>query len=292
MSTLSSAESTASSETFHLFSRLPTELRLQIWRESLPNMDSPALVPYQSGCWRPVPVSESDEESDFHQTHVEVEFRHDLLEHIRVKIPLTAVNHEARGAAFEWALKQGIEARYHEDRQCLIFLRPFDPMRDVIWFGQEVHEVFGKECWGLHQSLADPRQNVSVPINLGQFAVSELAFMDDPSMNFVIDTFHSFCADPIIMYVIVGEHPNFDVLNGDQTKVQPRWELWDIKRAKALVWNPSTARFDWGPGRQILQELAYQRILQVSQVITELIGTPMIGGNDHFEIRPVFSFKL
>ncbi|KAJ5502956.1 hypothetical protein N7463_005830 [Penicillium fimorum] len=262
---------TAGFPTFHPFSRLPPELRIQIWRDALPEIDPPAMSPYQAGCWRPVPVPESEQAQVFHQTSMEMELHHELLDPIRVKTPLTPVNHEARGVTIEWALKQGIEVRFHEGRQCLIFLRMFDPMRDVIWFGQDSLEAFAKECWGVHTVANDPRQTLTVPIDTGSFAISERVLMDDPSLSFVLDAIHCFCGDTV-MYVIAGEHPNFNI-NGDRTKVQPRWEIDDSQKAKALAWNRHKKRFEVksvNSGRDILHALSYQRVLEASQMISEL----------------------
>ncbi|OQE41810.1 hypothetical protein PENCOP_c004G08455 [Penicillium coprophilum] len=147
MNTSDFPESTAGYSTFHPFSRLPPELRLQIWRDTLPEIDPSALTPYRAGCWRPVPVPEEYHASPFHQLCLELEFHPELLDHIRVKMPLTTVNHEARSVAIEWGLKQGIEIRFHEGSQCLIFSRPFDPVRDVMWFNQDVLEDFAEEFW-------------------------------------------------------------------------------------------------------------------------------------------------
>ncbi|KAJ5170796.1 uncharacterized protein N7500_003579 [Penicillium coprophilum] len=103
---------------------------------------------------------------------MEFEYHPELLDHICVKVPLTTVNHEARSVAIKWALEQGIEVRFHEGRQCSIFLRPFDPVRDVMWFNRDVLEDFAEECSGMHP-LADLRQKLFVPIKMDRFAVSE-----------------------------------------------------------------------------------------------------------------------
>lgn len=49
------------------------------------------------------------------------------------EVPLLFVNREARGIALAWVREQGIEIRPREHRQYPIFVRPFDPMRDVLY---------------------------------------------------------------------------------------------------------------------------------------------------------------
>ncbi|KAJ5207330.1 hypothetical protein N7491_002037 [Penicillium cf. griseofulvum] len=293
MSTSSSAVLPAGAQVFHLFSFLPTELRLQIWRDALPEADPPALAPYKANCWRPVPVAESEREESFHQSCVEMVFRPELLDHIRVKTPLTSVNHEARGAAIEWAFKQGIEVRFHEARQCLIFLRPFDPMHDVLWFSQEILEIFVQECWGVFPLInpLDNRQRVSLPIEVARFALPEGALVDDQRMNLIYDSAHCFSGNSI-MYIIAGELPNFNVIDGDRTKVHPRWELDHMPNAKALVWNQHTNKFDFRSGPQILLEFAYHRILEASYMIAALSEPPLKDRDAGFEIQPVFAVRL
>ncbi|KAJ5365175.1 hypothetical protein N7517_008061 [Penicillium concentricum] len=285
---------TAGFPTFHPFSRLPPELRILIWHAALPEIDPPAMSPYQAGCWRPVPVTESEQEDTFHLASVEMELHHELLDPIRVKTPLTAVSHEARSVAIEWALKQGIEVQFHEGRQGLIFLRTFDPMRDVIWFGQDSLEAFAKECWGVHALANDPRQTLTVPIDTGSFAISERVLMEDASLNFVLDAIHCFSGDTV-MYVIAGEHPSFDIIHGNCAKAQPRWEIDDSQKAKALAWNRHKKRFDVKSpncGREILHALCYNRVLEASQMVSEL---PSPSGGERttaFEIRPVYAVRL
>ncbi|KAJ5824560.1 hypothetical protein N7447_006900 [Penicillium robsamsonii] len=255
---------------------------MQIWRDALPEIDTPALSPYQAGCWRPVPVPESEQVHVFHQTSVEMELHHELLDPIRVKTPLTSVNHEARGVAIEWALKQGMEVRFHEGRQCLIFLRTFDPTREVIWFGQDSLEASAKECWGVHAGAVanGPRQILTAPIDPGCFAISEHVLMDDPSLSFVA--------------IIAGEHPNFDI-HGDCTKFQPRWEIDDSQKEKALAWNRHKKKFEVksvNSGRDILHTLSYQRVLEARQMVSKLPSPSAGARTTTFEIRPVYSVRL
>ena len=123
------------SSTFPLFSRLPPELRNQIWCNAVPDKIGPALYFYREGCWCPRLLSKSDKEygPEYDENILIFEFCYDLLDDAQFEVPLAFVNREARGIALAWVRKQGIELRSYENRHYPIFVRPFDPMRDALY---------------------------------------------------------------------------------------------------------------------------------------------------------------
>ncbi|KAF4761372.1 hypothetical protein N7455_000907 [Penicillium solitum] len=287
MSTPDLAVSTAGAQTFHPFPRLPPELRLQIWRDALPEKDSPAFTPYKSSGWIPNPASENMDANNSPPI-VEWEYHHEFLDQIRVKIPLANVNHEARHAAIEWARKQGIEVIFHDYRECVVFLRPFDPMRDVIWISADTFFLFTDECWGIHTPDISP-VNVSIPFKVGRFAVSERVIMDRQCLKTLYNTISTFSGD-VIMYIIAGEEPNSTAMFVDHTKVQPRWELCGAHEGEALVWHRNYKRFDSNGGLRILQDGSYLRVLEASREIAKIIIEFM--PNINFEIRAVHAVRV
>lgn len=97
---------------FPLFPDLPPELRLKIWRHTLPDHVPPALFTWNSGCWswRHFHVYGPGYESDPDDLHLIVEFQHTMLKPTRFNnIPLLSVNSEARTLALSWAANNGIE---------------------------------------------------------------------------------------------------------------------------------------------------------------------------------------
>ncbi|KAG0161549.1 hypothetical protein PDIDSM_9083 [Penicillium digitatum] len=281
--------SAAGSKTFHPFTRLPTELRLQIWRSALPERDKPAFTPYPKGGWLPV-APESQHASNIHQAPVEWKFCPQSLDQIRVKIPLADVNHEARQVALKWAHKQGFEVIFHNDRQCFIFLRPFEPMRDLIWIGGDEFELFIDECWGVHESAHSP-ENVSLPIKVGHFAVPVNLLIHDRCLTSLADTLRCFSGD-IVLYIIADEHPSFNVIHGNHTKVQPRWELHDTLEGETMVWERKSKTFEVELGPRLFNEnsIQYERILEGSQLIACVLGRFM--PNVNFEIRAAAAIRL
>ena len=59
--------------------------------------------------------------------------RHHLLDNIQIEISLALVSHEARDIALAWMRGQDIKMRFSNKRQCYIFMRPFDQMRDTLY---------------------------------------------------------------------------------------------------------------------------------------------------------------
>lgn len=288
MSTSDLAVSAAGTQTFHPFPRLPPELRLQIWRDALPEKDSPAFTPYQSSGWTLVPASEAMHANNPRHI-VEWKFHPESLDKIRVKIPLANVNYEARHVAIEWAHKQGIEVLFHGYRECVVFLRPFDPMRDVIWISEDAFEIFTNDCWGVHPSDGPQASHVSHPCKVGQFALPESVVMDGDSLYSLYSAIATFDGD-VVMYIVAGEKPNPTAMFVDHTKVQPRWELCDAQEGEAFVWDRNNKRFEAKGGPRILQYDSYQRVLAISKVIGEWMieFTP----DTDFEIRAVRAIRV
>ncbi|KAJ9492939.1 hypothetical protein VN97_g293 [Penicillium thymicola] len=247
-------------------------------------LDAPAFTPYKSVGWIPTPASIVDA-SNPHL--VEWEYHYEALDKIRLKIPLADVNHEARDVAIEWARKQGIEVVFHDYRKCLVFLRPFDPMRDVIWVSGDAFEHFTNDCWGVHTS--DNLENVYIPFRIGQFALPESVVMDRQSLDSLYDTISCFCSD-IVMYIIAGKNPDYPSMFVDYKKVQSRWELCGAQEGEAFVWDRNNKRFDMKGGPRILQHGSYERVLEVIAVLAGILIRFMPYNN--FEIRAVRAIRL
>ncbi|KGO73809.1 hypothetical protein PITC_035250 [Penicillium italicum] len=286
MDTSDCAVSAAGSQIFHPFPRLPPELRLLIWHEALPERDAPALTPYRNGCWVPTSRLIENASSSLSQT-VKWEFNHQLLDQIRVKIPLADVNYEARDFAIKWARNQGIKEVFCEDRQCSIFLRPFDPMRDVMWIGDDVFDLFIHECRGTH-ILALPTTNIPLLIKIRHFALSIHSLMKEQQSELVSYTLTHFRGD-VGMYIIVDEHPDF---HGGRTKIQPRWELCDTLEGEAMVWDRRNKRFTRDLGARLFGEdsYSYDQVLESSKSFVRLLEHNIT--NVNLEIRAARAMRM
>ncbi|KND89057.1 hypothetical protein TOPH_06261 [Tolypocladium ophioglossoides CBS 100239] len=272
----------ASSSTFPLFSSLPPELRNRIWQDALPDKDGPALYPYKRGCWSPRHLLESDEGYDPNdKDNVDLEFRHDLLDYVQVKVPLVFVSREARGIALAWVREQGIEMRFREEAQCHIFARPFDPVRDALYIAPDKLNDF---CLELYDRMSEPDISeliVSIGPDLTRFAMPEALLWSERNMMPQIFEFFSRLAK---LFIIVDAQPDFE---DNDIKVQRRWEL-ESTQGRAFVWNHENGGFDLGDGEDINDEVLYKKIEEASKGLGEIL----VGNLTRtFEIRPVVAVR-
>ena len=161
-------------------------------------------------------------------------------------------------------------------------------MRDVIWVSEDALELFTNECWGLHSPDNSP-WNVSIPLEIGQFALPESLVMDRQYLHSLYNAICSFSGD-VVMYIIAGENPDSTAMFVDHTKVQPRWELCDAQKGEAFIWDRNDKIFHAKGGLRNLQFDSYLRVLEVSEVIAQIIIESM--PNIDFEIRAVRAIRL
>ncbi|PNY23531.1 Uncharacterized protein TCAP_06526 [Tolypocladium capitatum] len=273
---------TANSSAFPLFSSLPPELRIRIWRDALPDRDGPALYPYRKGCWCPRRISESDDGPEHaDDTYLFLEFRHDLLDSVHVKAPLAFVNREARCIALAWARKRGIEMRVREDSQCPVLARPFDPVHDALYVALDKFNDF---CCEPYDRLFQPDlvdQGVSSSPDVTRIAIPEaLLRSEDTTLHQVTEWFPRLA----VIFIVVDAQPD---LEDDGTKVQRRWEL-EGTEGRAFVRNHDHGGFDLGDGEYVGDEALYRRIEEASKGLSEVFGDDLVR---RFEIRPVFAVR-
>lgn len=113
------AAATTATATFPKFQKLPRELRDQIWQDSLPEKDKPALFSWKKGCWCPRRLQKYEPQWEPNEDlNLIFETCYGLLDHVQVEVPLFFVSWEARGIALAWMRKQNIALRFRKDKQC------------------------------------------------------------------------------------------------------------------------------------------------------------------------------
>lgn len=129
---------------FSLFPSLPAELRIQIWRDGLPDKVGQALYFYKKGCWQPRYLTEADAKYNHHNDELNLvfKFHHELLDDAQLVLPSFFVNREARGIALSWIHSQGIKIWFHKESQCLTFTRSFNPKYDTLYVPLEKWDGF------------------------------------------------------------------------------------------------------------------------------------------------------
>lgn len=268
---------------FRLFSSLPSEVRHQIWRDTLPGDDTPALYPYRTGCWCPRWLLPSEETYDPRHDNIDLEFRHDLLDDIQVDMPLVFVNSEARSIALRWASKQGIEMRFSADRQCHIFVRGFHLDRDALYVSPHQFDDF---CVEPYDRMAEPdllEKMVSHVPDVTRFAVPEALF--HPPDDVLYDMVNTFGSLEVLYIIVNTPPPDFPESEG---RVQRQWEL-EGTQGRAFFWSANRGEFDLGEsGEYIGDGKLYRQIQELSRVLVTILVNSCIR---RFEIRPVFAVE-
>ncbi|KAI0388272.1 hypothetical protein F5Y17DRAFT_453448 [Xylariaceae sp. FL0594] len=217
---------------FPLFSKLPPELRNQIWQEALPRDDEvpPALFFYKKGCWAVRTLTEGDDGyiPGQPENNIACEFRHDKLDLARIELPLVEVNREARSIAFAWARDKGYSIRNVEDRP--VILRPFDPARDVIYISPSRWTTFLNEPG---DRLFEPDlvgRNAKIRAHLGRIAVPEsfISGGDTFSASDWDDTY----PDVRSLYIVIDPSQELDReacgTGSKSTRIPSYWRLQTI----------------------------------------------------------------
>lgn len=280
------AAATSSPSTFPHFPSLPPELRNLIWRAALPDKDGPALYPYRYGCCCLRRLSKSDANYDPDDRYnSNLEFCYDSLE-VQVEVQLVFVNREARGIALGWVREQRIEMRFCEDRQCHVFVRPFDPTRNVLYIACHRLRDFIAEPWERIISPLDHlRQMPSIDLDLTRIAVPEAMLWNDDSIT-LFEMFEVYVR-PAVLFIIVDAPP--DLEEDNDVKVQRRWEVESTQGKRAFFfWNRDHGRFDLRDGEYIGGEALYRRIEEASKKLSEWLADSHVCS---FEIRPVFAVR-
>ncbi|KAI1417260.1 hypothetical protein F5Y13DRAFT_152365 [Hypoxylon sp. FL1857] len=251
--------------TFSLFPNLPPELRDQIWREALPDDLGPAVFFYKIGCWRPRRLTESDEgylPGHDDTNNMELRFCHNLLDDgARVNVPIFYVSREARRIALAWFHKEGVRIRSLEDGR-LLFVRPFDPQRDVLYVPDNRWRDF---CAGgsdrfLESDMFD--RSATIESEPERLAVSENLFAED-QFNWLPEAmgWHDHLRDVL---VVQGEQPN-------QKQGLWRWELGGFPGVK-YTWNDNDQEVEIQEGNESFSSDVDLRIILGQGEFNELIN--------------------
>ena len=180
-----------SAVSFPLFSCLPLELRLQIWRDALPHIIRPAIHFFQKGCW----------DRQLSPPNNEFKYGLGLLDIFQFEMPVFFVNREARDVVWAWIRKHGIKTRAHEDRRSIlvcppspifvyppppIFVCPFDPIRDVLYVALDKWDEFSSVPYDLRKQMKFPEKHIATKTAfVTRIAVPEALFRRNVAADLV-----------------------------------------------------------------------------------------------------------
>jgi hypothetical protein len=293
------AASTQSPE-FHLFSSLPLELRLQIWRETLPDVNSNTLTlhSYKKGCWgleQNLGGAGSNESAyAFTSTDLQFNFRHEMLDDVQINVPIVFfVNHEARSAGLTWARQQGVKMHFNKERDCHVFILPFSPLRDALFINTNQWEEF---CLEPAELLAQPGlcgQTVISNPEITEVALPHTALSAEVPIFF--DLIHWFPRIEV-MYVVVdidlGVTPSdlVSVEARQKAKRRMKHQRWTIGETQghAFVWNNKERKFAWRTGTSIGDRSMYRQIEETALGMAKIFAQRKV---DNFEIQPVLMLR-
>lgn len=219
---------------FPLFSNLPTELRIQIWRDALPEPIASSLFFYQTGEWRFRSLPESNRNYVVGHDNVIFDWYPSWVGLVRLDMPLIYVNHESHSIAMERIAKGDIQKHFPERGGHPVFGYSYKHERDAIYIGMNEwmacperpidHEFLSRNKSDDWQMLV-PIQQLAIPVAL-------LQHLDDEWVGDLI-VLLGYCR-PETLLIVVGEQPDL-IGFSDESLEQARWEFEDAQHA-SFVW--------------------------------------------------------
>jgi hypothetical protein len=279
--------------TFPLFSRLPAELRNQVWEELLLDDLGPTFYFHKKGCWHPEDLTKSSKLHDADRVHYDFHYHLELLNDVVLRLPLLFVNHESRSIALAWVDKQQTSISMHGlgHDGYPIFKRPFNPKLDALYVpahlwiefhtepSDRLHE---KDILRLPLFVSSDVTRLAVPVALlqgGKFALSDIRmYVPDLKELLVV-------VDPEPGYLRVDNEtktkswwkrivPSKSTSSSGHDKIRPSpwWEFKDGENG-SFTWNGAGA-FDFDASEQIdasLSELINKASNEDEELIEELL---------------------
>lgn len=263
--------------TFFLFSQLPGELRNQIWRYNFPDLGV-VLYSYRKGCECPQIISNFNQK-DMTNLIIFLGFGHKSFRPARIEIPLFFACREAREISLAWMREKGIEVQFDKTKQSPIFVRPFDPLRDVFYIPANNFRAFCHEP-------QDYDLDISVDPLFFQADVKYVALIESLFRSDTFDELALRFPRLEVLFVVVDAQVEG---KGDDDKSTGRWELQD-RYGKALVYKPDKRKFEFEEGDSVCDEDTYERIEKASHFLTYRVLT---GSSYHesISVRPVAAAK-
>ncbi|GKZ70435.1 hypothetical protein AnigIFM50267_006082 [Aspergillus niger] len=218
---------------FPLFSRLPAELRVQIWEETLPKFVRP-LYFYRAGCWTLENVGKKG---------VDVRFNHRLLS-IDFEVPILSVNREAFRVTLSSMKSQGINAHVTV-KKSIVFRRSFNPKLDTLFISEDQFRDF---FWEPVNVILSERGFENIAISCTEpapmcLAVSRL--IGETEDSFLSELFqHTFHRNTQKLVLV----NNAGVLSNKRRASQQHWELNSALSTPRFVWNNAGDHFEGAEG--------------------------------------------
>ncbi|VUC35014.1 unnamed protein product [Clonostachys rosea] len=219
---------------FPLFSKLPLELREQIWYEALPSAGAPALYFYRKWCLGPGSTTSDDElESDHTTAHP----AYATPRNVQLDAPsLSLVSHEARRTLVRWMRDHRAVNRGCRGGQNQIFVRDFDSSLDIVCVPSNKWLEFLVELFD-RRFLPNRMQVTVESMDIKNLALSHILLDHDLSQILAVNDILS----QIEVLIVVLNMPVS--AQGLLTPLDDSWRLKPISGWE-LHWNPQTFNFE------------------------------------------------
>lgn len=278
---------------FHLFPCLPAELRLQIWQETLPELDGVTLHGYKKGCWDlrdPLP-SESDAESGALASADKIlVFRHEMLDDVHIDMPIVFVNREARSTALSWARAQGVKMDFNAERGCHVFVLPYNPRQDALFINSHKLDEFCTEPADRLAGLQLRGQSAYSNPEITQVALPHTALTSEMAVFY--DLIHWFPRLQVVYIIVdieIGPTPPKFSTAEERARQKERMKhlRWKASQTQghSYVWDNKDRKFVRNIGTPIGFRSMYREIEDYLAVgIAKAFAKRDV---ERFEIRPV-----
>ncbi|KAJ5261322.1 hypothetical protein N7478_011917 [Penicillium angulare] len=274
---------------FSRFQSLPTELRLQIWREAMPPSLEKPLYFYKKGCWQPHRLTEGDNGyyPDNEELHLEMSFFHDRLDPLHLDVPLYSVSHEARRFALEWIARQGLETRFDDEHQSIFLIRPFDPQSSVLYVPKITWIEF--LCEESYRLFDEDLLGRSVGCNIAPItclAVPHDVIIDesDGVLAELLDEYRIYK-----IFVLLGAQSDGTWQDLKDVKPQEGWELETDVQWPIFSWTFDSKSFQWGKAERNISEYPLFDRLQKSN--SKLSAKLLDKRQERFDIVPAVAVR-
>ncbi|KAB8078493.1 hypothetical protein BDV29DRAFT_166072 [Aspergillus leporis] len=277
------------------FTRLPGELRNQIWQLALPDPlgQRPQLCFYKTGCWDPrrLTVADSGYNPDNDELNLEFEFYHDRLDPVHVEVPLFFVNREARSFARAWINEQGLQIRFDKYTQSLHFVRPVDPKQDILYISKEQFNNFLSDPWDRLFQPDLENSHVGRPAPAFTRLALPAALLAEQGPDALAEVIRDFYRTEEII-LIVKAQPDGLWAEGHEIRVRQRWELESVTSIEGPMccWDPVNGQFQWmDEDGEDISEYPLKRLLEDASLdlCTQLLDVHM----QRFEIWPAIAVR-
>lgn len=281
--------STTISSNFHIFSKLPPEIRTMIWRHALPETDDPALFSYKKGCWHDpdLPGLHPHQQYPYPGYEVQYKFCHKMLDPVPVKLPLALVSYEAREVALAWARQQEFEELFSKVGEFEGFVRRFDPIIDTLFVGHRHLDMLLSDslCPESAQHSSGGCAVHSRIEEIGKIAMPEKIFRDGIPSGGDLSDFVECVLPSAQLFIIKNPQPRFK--RKDSMKVQRRWEIAESHDTR-FHWHPTCGHFHSDRESDIIDNLnTPEQMKIICDGLADIFFTI-----DHEEAQPDFEFEV